>query len=113
TAERTSSRFSNPDKSSASKLANPAYFVARLRVSLISPSIPCCWSSVNFAGGAAALIFTVERFNSAIHHREAHSVLCPCRQAGGTFIGATQRVVDGISLLITKPLCKANNKQKV
>jgi hypothetical protein len=27
---------------------------------------------VNFAGGAAALIFSVERFNSAIHHREAH-----------------------------------------
>ncbi|WP_418458346.1 hypothetical protein ACNSOB_11080 [Citrobacter braakii] len=27
---------------------------------------------MNFAGGAAALIFTVERFNSAIHHREGH-----------------------------------------
>ncbi|MBQ0205474.1 hypothetical protein [Citrobacter portucalensis] len=27
---------------------------------------------MNFAGGAVTLIFTVERFNSAIHHREAH-----------------------------------------
>ncbi|WP_413594589.1 toxin YdaT domain-containing protein [Citrobacter youngae] len=40
---------------------------------------------MNFAGGAAALIFTVERFNSAVHHREAHFCVCPCRQAGGTF----------------------------
>lgn len=37
----------------------------------ISPSIPCGWL-VNFTGGAVTLIFTVERFNSAIHHREAH-----------------------------------------
>nr|DAQ78503.1 MAG TPA: hypothetical protein [Caudoviricetes sp.] len=40
---------------------------------------------MNFAGGAVTLIFTVERFNSAIHHREAHFCVCPCRQAGGTF----------------------------
>nr|DAL25621.1 MAG TPA_asm: hypothetical protein [Caudoviricetes sp.] len=28
---------------------------------------------MNFAGGAVVLIFTVERFNSAVHHRETHS----------------------------------------
>jgi hypothetical protein len=32
---------------------------------------------VNFAGGAVVLIFTVERFNSAIHHREAHFSVLP------------------------------------
>ncbi|MEG2268509.1 MAG: hypothetical protein RSC68_29800 [Acinetobacter sp.] len=41
---------------------------------------------MNFAGGAVTLIFTVERFNSAVHHREAHFFFCPCRQAGGTFL---------------------------
>jgi hypothetical protein len=32
---------------------------------------------VNFAGGAAALIFTVELFHTAVHHREAHFCALP------------------------------------
>ncbi|MCQ7060035.1 hypothetical protein MRO53_16165 [Escherichia coli] len=38
------------------------------------------------------LIFTVERFNSAVHHREAHFCVCPCRQAGGTLLNLMRLV---------------------
>ena len=40
---------------------------------------------MNFAGGAVTLIFTVERFNSAVHHRETHSLCLALSPASGTF----------------------------
>ena len=53
---------------------------------------------MNFAGGAAALIFTVELFHSAIRHREAHFCVCPCRQAGGVFDHLRLVFRDGVMI---------------